>query len=254
MKIFAWNILHGGGKRLPWIALELLDARADVVCLTEFRPGLGGGQLRGVLADHGYAHQHATDPGPRRNGVLIASRSALCAPREHNAKLVTVELPEAKISLTVAHLPDAKRGDVRAETKKSAAWHAVLDEARGRTCADHAVVGDFNTGRHRIDEAGETFTCTALMGQLRTLGYRDAWSDVGQYIEAETTTYTGVGVAARRRPTATWVSHAGTGFRLDHAWCSGSLARRVRTARYLHEPRQRRLSDHSAMVVELADP
>jgi len=238
MKILTWNILHGGGQRLPWIALELLDAGADVVCLTEFRPGLRGGQLRGVLADHGYAHQHATDPGPRRNGILVAARTRVRTPREHSPKLVTVDLPDRGLALTVAHLPDARRGDARAEARKSAAWHAVLAEAGARRDANHAVVGDFNTGRARLDEAGDTFTCTPLMGRLRTMGYRDAWAD------------TPVCRASRHRAFS-WVSHAGAGFRLDHAWCSRALFSRVRTAEYLHAPRLRGLSDHAAMVVEL---
>ena len=244
MKLLTWNILHGGGPRMPRIALELLERDADVVCLTEFRPGIRGGQLRGVLADHGYSHQHATAAAPRRNGILVAARTRLHTPREVSPKLVTLDLPDADLGLTVAHLPDARRGDARAEARKSAAWHAVLDEARGRRTRHHAVVGDFNTGRHRLDEAGETFTCTALMGQLRTLGYRDAWAD-GAGGAAPST--------ARRAPVATWTSHTGAGFRLDHSWCSGPLSARVRTAEYVHAPRLAGLSDHSMMVVELAE-
>ncbi|MEM1183737.1 MAG: endonuclease/exonuclease/phosphatase family protein [Planctomycetota bacterium] len=241
MKVLSWNILHGGGRRLPWIALEVLDEAPDVVCLTEYRNGIGGGQLRGVLADHGLCYQHATDAARGRNGILVAARMPIGTLNEASPKLVTLELPEAGLALTAAHLPDARRGDLKAETRKSAAWHAVLDEARARRGGYHAVLGDFNTGRHRIDEDGTTFTCTALMGQLRTLGYLDSWADRPERPLCD--------------PRAvTWTSHTGAGFRLDHTWCSPPLAARVRGVDYRHGPRLRGLSDHSAMVVELSEP
>ncbi len=250
MRLLTWNILHGGGRRMPRIALELLEIDADLIALCEYRPGIMGGQLRGVLADHGWKHQHATaDPGPnagRRNALLIAARTPL-RPIEtrlagpHAAlsrKLATVELPELDLAVTVAHVPDARKGDARAEARKSAAWHALLAEAAVRRGAAHAVLGDLNTGRHRLDEPGATFTCTALLGRLRTLGYRDAWADRAE-------------IEPSRGRAFSWVSHAGTGFRLDHAWCSEALSGSVAGVEYLHGPRLRGLSDHAALVVDL---
>ena len=74
VRLFVWNILHGGGsRRIPHIALAILDARPDVVALSEYRRSMGG-QLAGVLADHGLKHQLCTDPPGRKNGVLLASR------------------------------------------------------------------------------------------------------------------------------------------------------------------------------------
>lgn len=237
---------------MPRIALELLEIDADLIALCEYRAGIMGGQLRGVLADHGWVHQHDTsgaapDAG-RRNALLIAARTPLRPVRTrlsgpHAAlarKLATVELPELDLAVTVAHVPDARRGDARAESRKSAAWHAVLAEASARRDRAHAVLGDLNTGRHRVDERGSTFTCTALLGRLRTMGYRDAWADRA---EAEP--------GPARARAFSWVSHAGAGFRLDHAWCSEALSGSVAGAEYLQGPRLRGLSDHAALVVEL---
>lgn len=250
VRLLTWNILHGGGRRMPRIALELLEIDADLIALCEYRPGIMGGQLRGVLADHGWVHQHDTSgDGPdagRRNALLIAARTPLrpvgtplSGPHAALArKLATVELPEFDLAVTVAHVPDARLGDARAEARKSAAWHAVLAEASARRGLAHAVLGDLNTGRHRVDERGSTFSCTALLGRLRTLGYRDAWADRS---DAEPS----------RGRAFSWVSHAGAGFRLDHAWCSEALSGSVSGAEYLHGPRLRGLSDHAALVVEL---
>jgi exodeoxyribonuclease III len=50
-----------------------------------------------------------------------------------------------------------------------------------------------------------------------------------------------------------WVDGEGQGYRFDHAFISGDLAERVLRCEYIHETRENELSDHSAMVIEIAD-
>jgi exodeoxyribonuclease-3 len=50
-----------------------------------------------------------------------------------------------------------------------------------------------------------------------------------------------------------FVSPAGNGFRLDHAFLSPSLAPRLLDADYIHATRDRAVSDHSALLVRLSD-
>jgi hypothetical protein len=78
MRILAWNILHGGsGRRLPEIVLALLGHRPDVVVLSEFRARLGG-QIRGILADHGLSHQAATPPPQTETACSSPRGCPLC--------------------------------------------------------------------------------------------------------------------------------------------------------------------------------
>jgi exodeoxyribonuclease-3 len=51
-----------------------------------------------------------------------------------------------------------------------------------------------------------------------------------------------------------WVDYENRGYRFDHVFVSESLADRVRRCDYLHAPRERDLSDHSALVLELDWP
>jgi exodeoxyribonuclease-3 len=48
-----------------------------------------------------------------------------------------------------------------------------------------------------------------------------------------------------------WVGRTGDGYRYDHAHCSKDLIPDVEHCHYIHEPRQTRLSDHSALTVRL---
>jgi exonuclease III len=240
MKLLAWNILHGGGPdRLPWIVLALLEWAPEIITLTEFRSARGG-SLRGVLADHGWAHQGVSGAGAGENGVLIASKLPIARLDTHpglppplRRRILTGEF-EGGLSVTAVHVPDAARHDRPAMVEKTAVWHELIRTARARGSGSHAILGDLNTGRHRLDEAGASFSCTALLGRVVSLGYRDAWRSVH---------------GSRRA--GSWISPSGGSFRIDHALVSPALAGRVRGAEYGSAGLGEGLSDHASLVVEL---
>ncbi len=241
MRLVHWNIQHGGGPaRTPEIALTLLAYRADVVVLTEFRRERGG-QIAGVLHDHGLPHQAHSAPPPRTNGVLIASREPLQvipppADRDIATRRVDVFLSDPEVWITGVHLPDAAKHDAPAIARKAAHFRSLVEFSREKACDRHVIAGDLNTGRHRLDEPGATFTCTALLGQLATFGYADAYRTLHP--------------AGRD---ASWRSHIGQGFRLDHTLVSRPLTAGIRRAWYDESTRASGHSDHAPMVVDL-DP
>ena len=240
----AWNLRHGGGVRgMPHITLALLEHNPDVLVLSEFR-GITGGQIAGILADHGWSHQVDTKAPKGTNGLLIASRYPLrCEPSgappsgalAHAALLrryAEVEIPALDLALAGLNIPCYGNG---------LGWYAffpgVLAPARRRRDQAFIVMGDFNAGRHHLDENGATFTCTRCIGQLAAMGYADAFR--------------------RLHPSArefTWYTHEGAGFRLDHAFNSAPLTPRLRACRYSHRERESKLSDHSALILTLAEP
>jgi len=234
VKLLAWNILHGGGpRRMPDITLSLLEHDADVVVLTEYRRSIGG-QIRAVLDDHGWRHQVSTEPPPGVNGILVASREPL-EPAGGQAgtlalRLLQAFLPQADTTLIAAHIPD--RSERRARTE---CWRGLLSLARTARSGRCIILGDFNTGRHHRDEPGATFNCTALLGELAAMGYIDAW----RAMHPDDREYS-------------WISRAGNGFRIDSAFVSREVGPRLRAAHYSHLERERKVSDHSALLLTLA--
>ena len=97
------------------------------------------------------------------------------------------------------------------------------------------LVGDLNTGRHLMDEAGSSFFCADAFETLTSGGWVDAWRR--QH-----------GDDARE---FSWYSTAGNGFRIDHCLVSPGLVDRVGDVRYLHGVREEKVSDHSMLVVEV---
>ncbi len=232
LRVMTWNIRHGGGaKGMPRIALELVEQAADIIILTEFRQRTGG-QIRGALADHGWIHQAHSHQPSRANSVLIASRIAIEpieTPRGLAGRWLACEIPSADVWLAGLHIPcDGP------ETGRKAFWHTVLRFARERAEMPGILIGDFNTGRHYLDEKGATFSDTIMMGFLSTAGYIDAW----RHLHPDDREYS-------------WFSHLGGGFRIDHALVSRPLGESIRAAWYSHEERLAGTSDHSSLMLVL---
>ncbi|MFO0861681.1 MAG: endonuclease/exonuclease/phosphatase family protein [Phycisphaerales bacterium] len=248
IRVLHWNILHGGGaRRMPEIVLSLLGEAPDVILLSEYRTTIGG-QIRGVLADHGLVHQCSSLPAKHKNGLLVASRFSIeglpgSAPNTHglSARWIDAWLPQANLHLTGLHIPDDSH-----PTARATCWQRVVASARVHRAQPHVFLGDFNTGRHHIDEEGRTFTCTAQLGAVATLGYADAF----RIFAPDAREWTWIApVRSRLRPENT----AGSGgFRIDSALVSPALLPRMRGARYSHSVREKGISDHSAMVVEFS--
>ena len=117
---------------------------------------------------------------------------------------------------------------------KIPSWERIAVTAGSLTGERAIVIGDFNTGKHHVDERGATFIAPEYLDRMASLGFVDAWR--GQH--PETRDYT-------------WYSPQGNGFRLDHAYLSPRLAPALLCARHVHEPRLAGVTDHAALVVDV---
>ena len=96
------------------------------------------------------------------------------------------------------------------------------------------AIGDFNTCRAYLDEAGAIDATAHYMDTIEQIGFRDLWRH--RYPD---------------RREYSWFSTRNNGFRIDHAFLSHELAACAGSVRYSHEERIAGLSDHSPLLVEL---
>jgi exodeoxyribonuclease-3 len=229
MKVFAWNIRQGGRKNREHIVARCRHHDADVIVLTEFRCNDVGAYLSETLRGWGWAHQATGLADRRTNTNFIASRRPLERIRPLNRELEKphrmLDARIAGLQLTAVHMPNLR--------EKFPYWEAVIRAGRRRRHEDALFVGDFNTGRHYLDEPGATFVATEHLARFERLGFVDVWRQANP----------------DGREYSWYSPQAKNGFRLDHAFASPPLSARVTAIRYSHEERERRLSDHSALVI-----
>jgi exonuclease III len=230
LRLLTWNIRAGGGTRLARIAAALASHAADVLVLTEYRSGEAGKALRSVLRDQGYVWSSPVEPPGTRNGVLIATKT-----KPRSLAHVTPHVPEPwrMLTLTIGsirlfgiYMPNLKA--------KIPYWEALIEAAGPHAARRVLALGDFNTCRAFLDETGATDVTSPFLDKMLNAGMRDAWRE--------------------RFPDGreySWYSHRGNGFRIDHAFASDAMTRRILSVRYSHDERTAGLSDHSALLVDI---
>jgi exonuclease III len=245
MRIVAWNIRAGGGRRVDRIAQQLARWAPDVVALSEYRATPPSVALGAALAQRGLVHQLTTADAraPGRNALLVAARWPLrrvrlgLAPRDPARWLVTLVESPVPLVLGAMHVPN------RVTRRKYPFLDAVLACAVRWSRGPALFVGDTNSGRRTIDEETPAFNA-------REEGWIDAlaacgWHDAFRHLRADARVYT-------------WYSPNGrNGFRIDQAFVNAALLAYLKDATYVwgRAARGRRdaLSDHAALLVDLSD-
>jgi len=119
--------------------------------------------------------------------------------------------------------------------KKVPYWEALIAALAAEPLqAEALAIGDFNTCRACVDEAGAIDPCAHYMDSVAAIGFCDLWR--------------------RRYPEGreySWYSTRGNGFRIDHAFLSPAMVMRAGPIRYVHEDRCVGLSDHAPLVLDL---
>ncbi len=282
VKLISWNTRATAdpsdiARRLR--ALERFSP--DVVALQEIQVDAGD-EYEGALKDQGYAHVVQRAGTKRRHGLLVASRkweltrlslrpfvvpesdrgySRPSRPADWRVTprmlSVTVERPKRAFELHVAHVPPGSSADwVKIDNIR--ALHARLLK---KAAIPRVLCGDFNepaaeaadgstlpwgsTGHQRGKYAPEArdakvAAVRALFEDLAAVGMLDAYRLLNGYADC----------SAQDRPNAawSWAASNGTRRRYDHVFASAELE--PKSAKYLHQLRDRGLSDHAGLMVE----
>ena len=220
--------MHGGGPRASAIVDHIASHAADVVVVTEFRAGARNGELRSRIEDAGFSTVHMPKTEGDENSVLIATRRKSKAVKLHPAPIDRHRIVACTLDgLTIA-------GAYFAMGKDKASLFDYLLSQPEELSGDSIVVGDFNTGIHRLDEAGATFDCEARFRRLSDAGFVDLWRKAN----------------GSDRQEYSWYSRGHqNGFRIDHIFGRGAAIERMQNCTYEHGTRDA-ISDHSALIVK----
>jgi exodeoxyribonuclease-3 len=251
MRVLALNLRAGGSRSvLDRLLNRSLAHRPDTVVYSEYRNTAAGVRLRAGLREAGLEHA-GWSSSDGRNGVLIASRWPFVSLYDPFG-MQAGEYPDAillarfdTLDLFGAYLPgqDRKRPHLRCLI---AAAQRYNERGARAMCA-----GDFNSGRDATDieinvRAGrpiDAFSTGDLYEELER-----HWTEAWLYEHPDKLEYSWQPF----RRDADYVGRSG--WRIDKAFVSKPLLQSVRAAEYDHSFREQRLTDHSALVVDIDEP
>lgn len=202
--------------------------------LTEYRTKPGAA-LRARLGSH---HLAETETPLNQNGLLAYCKTPLAhseTPRRSTPKSshrwLSVHWPEVDILVLGVHIPNQSE-----RWNKDEFWKRVGAFAKRHKRARAIILGDFNTGLD-ADTENERFLHSPQFQALLDLGWIDCYR----------------AVHGDRREYSWYSPNGNNGYRLDHCFLSACLASQLIDARFDHEVRATRLSDHSLLTVDLLD-
>jgi endonuclease/exonuclease/phosphatase family metal-dependent hydrolase len=256
----SWNVA-GRVQRLEEQAELVASIAPDLVCLQEVTKSTAP-RWAGLLAENGLVHTATARPQAPEPGMAPRRRplSVLTASRHPLDEVAVEDLPWAERALaTVVHGLEVVNSHSPISPSPGLAkvlTHEALHRHLSAGSGPRLLCGDLNTPR-REHEDGRVWTFArdqygrlredrgerwdeaelALIKGLEPFGFRDAFR-------------TEEGLALHELSWE-WPRYGG-GYRLDHLIVSGEVV--VRAISYAHEWRAARLSDHSALVADLAWP
>jgi exodeoxyribonuclease III len=227
-------------RQLAWLA----SRDEHVLVLTETKASAGCKLLADAFTSAGYAVCFP-EPPPGEYGTMIASK-VTALPDSFGDQLgylpsraAAATLPAPGRPLLVIGLYVPSRDASLEKTERKRKWLAACDAALASAAGKNVLLlGDLN-----ILEPGHQprygFFAPFEYDFYRALTGPHRLTDAFRHLHPGTAEYS-------------WVGRTGDGYRYDHAFCSAQLRDQVTSCHYLHDPRQDKLSDHSALTMTIS--
>ncbi|MHB8871914.1 MAG: endonuclease/exonuclease/phosphatase family protein [Candidatus Doudnabacteria bacterium] len=245
ISLFCWNIANPSLKRAASQANWLHKLNKDILVLTECKNSEGSRFIEKYLLFNGY---EVIFPRPDNNGygVLVASKLktkitlfANSVPFL-NSRIVSIsiELPSLDdfIEIIGLYIPSRDVSSEKIIRKRTFLQNVISAFNNSPNYKYRVFCGDFNIlepnhfPHYSFFQDWEYGFYNALNGYELIDAYR--------YLHPTEQEYS-------------WVGRTGDGYRYDHFFVSKALTQSIKKCFYLHDPRNEKLSDHSAIISEL---
>lgn len=238
--LLCWNIANPSKERAGKQALWLKQRPEDVLLLTEVKHSKGCIFLERYLWAFGY---NVIFPKPEENeyGVMVISKNKLTPTgfsrliKYLPSRVASVKFNQLEI--IGVYVPSRGFDEGQRLVKKKSFLDSLSDALmKSGSPGQRIFCGDLNVLEPNHIPHYNYFKDWEydFYGGLAKHRLRDAFRDLHPEAEEHS-----------------WFGRTGKGYRYDHCFVSDDLKNAVQECYYLHEPRETKLSDHSAMILKL---
>lgn len=241
--LFCWNIgnpsLERAGRQAEWLRKK----EVDLFVLTECKRSEGCLFLERYFQAYGY-NVIFPKPEEKEFGVMIISKHPLKYSDFSsyvdylNSRVAAVKLSHSEKEFEVIGIYVPSRDSSPEKKEKKKHFLNSLQQALEKApippyrifCGDFNILEPEHIPHYSIFEDWEY----NFYRNLQKFQFRDAF----RYLNPKVREYS-------------WVGRTGDGYRYDHCFLSANLLPLTQNCYYFHEPREIKLSDHSALITEL---
>lgn len=240
----ALNIAVAAEPRAARILGWLRRRNDQVITLTETNGNAGTELIRRGLEEDGYSTYSAPEPGER--GVLIASRLPVAEEVEPSpitlpcrARSIVFTNRARRLVLLGIYVPSRDRSPEKVARKEQflASVLASIEALSPHQRENLILLGDYNAvARHHVPPLPGFFPYEYdFHDELTRLGLQPAHE-----------------LKPWGKQPHSWIGRTGIGYLYDYAHLGLGVRPQLRSCRYLHSPRQQKLSDHAAVALRLS--
>ena len=241
--LFCWNIANPSLERASKQAEWLRKRSENILVLTEAKQSKGCIFLERYFRAYGY---NVVFPKPegKEFGVIIVSKYSL-TPSNFSAQVnylqaravsIKLNLPSGELEIIGVYVPSRDSSHEKIDKKKrflkglANALETTPRFSNRIFCGDLNILEPAHIPHYPFFEEWEYDFYSNLTKHQLGDAFRYLYPLIQEY---------------------SWVGRTGDGYRYDHCFVSENLFPLLKRCYYLHEPREIRLSDHSALIVEL---
>lgn len=235
IKIINWNVRNPSVSRAVRQMNWLQQTDPDIIVLTETKFSKGCLYVRDRLKNLGY---HVAFPIPKENdyGVLLASRIK-SEPTKFSNNLTTsrvisaeVKCPKNSFEIVAVYVPNERGDDKKIFLESLLKIFERTPNTHRIFCGDLNILEPDHVPHYpQFNDWEYGFYDSMHRFQMKD-AFRHFSPNVQEY---------------------SWVGRTGDGYRYDHFFVSQDILPSVQKCYYIHEPRSLKLSDHSAMCLEI---
>ena len=241
--LFCWNIANPSVERVGRQVEWLRKRPEDVLVLTEAKQSKGCIFLGHYFQAYGYNVVFSM-PKEKEFGVIIVSKHHL-SPSSFSTHIdflsarvasTKLSLPSGELEIIGVYAPSRDSSPEKIDKKKrfleglTNALETDITPSMRIFCGDLNILEPNHIPYYSFFKEWEY----DFYRNLTKYQFKDAFRHIYQSIQEYS-----------------WVGRTGDGYRYDHCFVSKDLLPLVKKCYYLHEPREIKLSDHSALITEL---
>jgi len=246
MSLFCWNIANPSVERAGRQAEWLRKRPEDILVLTEAKQSRGCILLERYFQAYGY-NVIFPKPEEKEFGVIIASKHPLTSSNfstyvdylQARVTSVKLNLSSGELEIIGVYVPSRDSSPEKINKKKRFLKSLTNTLKTAPQFFMRIFCGDLNVLEPSHIPHYPFFAKWEydFYRNLTTYQLKDAFRHLRPSIQEYS-----------------WVGRTGNGYRYDHCFVSENLLPLVKKCYYFHEPREIKLSDHSALIAELDLP
>lgn len=245
LKLFIWNIGNPSLSRAKQQCDFFSTYRSDIFILTETKDSIGCSYIKDFFIQNGFFVDYKTPSDKFDYGVIIASNLkfytspflSACKYLPSRISSIMINFNGIDYEIISLYIPSRDASKEKIVRKQKFVEQIISSLSINKYSNMHRIIcGDFNILEKSHIPHYTNFKQWEykFYDDLLALGYMDCF----KLKNPNTLEYS-------------WVGRTGNGYRYDYAFCSMNLTANISNCFFIHTPRLSKLSDHSALIVEL---